>query len=227
MVLGIQKVIFIGSVPSLACGESGKPFCKTSLRTPDQDSNLDIPVFCSLLHCEGSALDQTATEVKVWWLLLSMVLLSVVSEASNKCSGINQPLKYIWGDAMTDPSDCIGPNGEPYPACLITRPCILCDSRQTWGGESQMRDTLFPYKRLVGRQSWAPIKERQEVQRILPPQFEQSKEACEQRFGYLEKKSDHLEMINLVVLEKSCDMLDPSTNRKPAFTTSGCQEFSY
>nr|CAD7601983.1 unnamed protein product [Timema genevievae] len=68
--------------------------------------------------------------VKVWWLLLSMVLLSVVSEASNKCSGINQPLKYIWGDAMTDPPDCIGPNGEPYPAATVAR---TFRSSNLWG----------------------------------------------------------------------------------------------
>nr|CAD7406675.1 unnamed protein product [Timema cristinae] len=59
-------------------------------------------------------------------------LASWKCDASNKCSGINQPLKYIWGDAMTDPPDCIGPNGEPYPAALLHNYQLANNAVNSW-----------------------------------------------------------------------------------------------
>nr|CAD7609745.1 unnamed protein product [Timema genevievae] len=38
-------------------------FVKTTLNTPDRDSNLDLPVIGSLVYCESSTLDYAATEV--------------------------------------------------------------------------------------------------------------------------------------------------------------------
>nr|CAD7393260.1 unnamed protein product [Timema cristinae] len=46
------------SVTALAWRESGKP----TLSTPNQDSNLDLPIIGSIVYCENSVLDLAATE---------------------------------------------------------------------------------------------------------------------------------------------------------------------
>nr|CAD7195516.1 unnamed protein product [Timema douglasi] len=61
-VLGIRKIEFRGSVPTLAWRESEKLFRKTTLSTPDQDSNPDFPVIGTLVYCERGELDTVATE---------------------------------------------------------------------------------------------------------------------------------------------------------------------
>ena len=50
------------------------------------------------------------------WLLCGVVTLTTVTGDSRKCVGIGQPLKYLWGDALQDPPDCVGPTGDAYPA---------------------------------------------------------------------------------------------------------------
>jgi uncharacterized RDD family membrane protein YckC len=50
------------------------------------------------------------------WLLCGVVTLTAVAGDSRNCEGIGQPLKYLWGDALQDPPDCIGPSGNAYPA---------------------------------------------------------------------------------------------------------------
>lgn len=35
---------------------------------------------------------------------------------AKKCEGNGLDLKYVWGDALTDPNDCIGPNNMQYPS---------------------------------------------------------------------------------------------------------------
>nr|CAD7451066.1 unnamed protein product [Timema bartmani] len=37
-------------------------FGKTTLSTPDRDSNLNLPIIGSLVYCKSNALDHTATE---------------------------------------------------------------------------------------------------------------------------------------------------------------------
>ncbi|XP_069700851.1 uncharacterized protein [Periplaneta americana] len=44
--------------------------------------------------------------------------------------GSNQPLKYLWGDALSDPPDCIGPGGKPYPTASVAR---TFRGGTTWG----------------------------------------------------------------------------------------------
>nr|CAD7400198.1 unnamed protein product [Timema cristinae] len=39
---------------------------KITLSTPDQDSNLNIPIISSLVYCESSALDHAATKVETY-----------------------------------------------------------------------------------------------------------------------------------------------------------------
>nr|CAD7457450.1 unnamed protein product [Timema tahoe] len=56
---GIRNVLFRGSVPEFAWRESGK----TTVNTPNRDSNLDLPVISSPVYSKSSALDHAATEV--------------------------------------------------------------------------------------------------------------------------------------------------------------------
>lgn len=43
------------------------------------------------------------------------------NEEAAKCGSRSQQLKYTWGDALSDPSNCIGPNNLPYPTTAINR----------------------------------------------------------------------------------------------------------
>lgn len=47
-------------------------------------------------------------------LLLASSLRSQVY-AAKKCQGTGLGLKYVWGDALTDSIDCLGPNNMQYP----------------------------------------------------------------------------------------------------------------
>ncbi|XP_014220404.1 uncharacterized protein LOC106648209 [Trichogramma pretiosum] len=77
---------------------------------------------------------------------LVLVLLAVVStkiEAASKCQGSG--LKYVWGDALTDSTDCLGPNNMQYPTGAIAR-----TFKNVWPGSSrtarhyQDRETIDP-----------------------------------------------------------------------------------
>nr|CAD7574204.1 unnamed protein product [Timema californicum] len=48
------------------CSDYGLGGCKTTLNTPDQDSNLNIPVIGSLVYCESSVLGPVPTELQVF-----------------------------------------------------------------------------------------------------------------------------------------------------------------
>lgn len=48
-----------------------------------------------------------------------VIMLSGLTQctiAGKKCAGNGLGLKYVWGDAMTDSPDCIGPNDMQYPS---------------------------------------------------------------------------------------------------------------
>lgn len=51
-------------------------------------------------------------------------------------------MKYISGDALTDSSNCVGPNGQPYPASTINRAFSGGSSRK--GRQSQFPTTVDP-----------------------------------------------------------------------------------
>nr|CAD7448027.1 unnamed protein product [Timema bartmani] len=65
-----SRLYLIGSVPAFGWKII---LAETTLRTPSRDSNLNIPVIGSLVHCESSALDHEATEAggdssnRKWW----------------------------------------------------------------------------------------------------------------------------------------------------------------
>nr|CAD7266887.1 unnamed protein product [Timema shepardi] len=62
MGLGRVRLILEEVYPSYTWRESGKPFRKTTLSSPDQDSNPDLPAINSLAYWESDALDHAATK---------------------------------------------------------------------------------------------------------------------------------------------------------------------
>ncbi|XP_043274397.1 uncharacterized protein [Venturia canescens] len=70
---------------------------------------------------------------------LVLTTLSFVTEAAKKCEGSGLGLKYVWGDALTDSMDCIGPNDSQYPSAAISR-----SFKSVWGGNSRTGRTLQP-----------------------------------------------------------------------------------
>nr|CAD7442813.1 unnamed protein product [Timema bartmani] len=63
---GLRADAIKGNELAFAWRESGKQlFGKTTLSTPNRDSNLDLPVIDILVYCESSALDHAVTEAGV------------------------------------------------------------------------------------------------------------------------------------------------------------------
>lgn len=48
--------------------------------------------------------------------LVLLITTFAYTYGANKCEGNDLGLKYVWGDALTDPDDCLGPNNMQYPA---------------------------------------------------------------------------------------------------------------
>ncbi|BES99616.1 Hypothetical protein NTJ_12433 [Nesidiocoris tenuis] len=62
--------------------------------------------------------------------------------AAEKCGSDGQQLKYLWGDALTDSPDCVGPNNITYPAAQIAR--AFRKSNALWGnGRTGRSGTLI------------------------------------------------------------------------------------
>lgn len=49
-------------------------------------------------------------------LVLLVCSSGLASEKAGKCAGSGLGLKYVWGDALTDAADCVGPNDMEYPS---------------------------------------------------------------------------------------------------------------
>ncbi|XP_044019568.1 uncharacterized protein LOC122859993 [Aphidius gifuensis] len=65
-------------------------------------------------------------------IIIIIFVLTQTTVGSKKCAGNGLDLKYVWGDAMTDSPDCIGPNNMQYPSAAITR-----SFKNLWGGNSR------------------------------------------------------------------------------------------
>lgn len=48
-------------------------------------------------------------------LYLIIIAMCAKVYTAKKCEGNGLGLKYVWGDALTDSPDCIGPNNMQYP----------------------------------------------------------------------------------------------------------------
>jgi hypothetical protein len=68
----------------------------------------------------------------ILWVFLFICKNTQLTNAAEKCAGSGLGLKYVWGDAMTDASDCIGPNNTEYPSAAISR-----SFKNLWGGNSR------------------------------------------------------------------------------------------
>ncbi|CAH1989819.1 unnamed protein product [Acanthoscelides obtectus] len=64
------------------------------------------------------------TRTSAYILTISTVILSIIDTTLSKipvrCEG-GGGLKYLWGDALSDNPDCVGPNNLPYPTAAIER----------------------------------------------------------------------------------------------------------
>lgn len=60
--------------------------------------------------------------VKIFYYKVFLCIIahrsSSSSDSGQRCS---KNFKYLYGDALSDAQDCIGPNGSPYPSDLIAR----------------------------------------------------------------------------------------------------------
>ncbi|XP_046435852.1 uncharacterized protein LOC124296822 [Neodiprion virginianus] len=65
-------------------------------------------------------------------LIFILTTVCLASTATRKCEGGGLGLKYVWGDALTDPTDCIGPNDMQYPSAAISR-----NFKGLWAGSSR------------------------------------------------------------------------------------------
>ncbi|KAI4480066.1 hypothetical protein M0804_010427 [Polistes exclamans] len=54
-------------------------------------------------------------------LFLIIIATCAQMYTAKKCEGNGVELKYVWGDALTDSPDCVGPNNMPYPTAAISR----------------------------------------------------------------------------------------------------------
>lgn len=75
--------------------------------------------------------------IKGYNILCIAVIFTIISTAlaklSSKCGGQDGNLKYLWGDALTDSPDCVGPNNVPYPHAAIAR----AFRNNMWSGSSR------------------------------------------------------------------------------------------
>jgi len=59
-----------------------------------------------------------------WQIFLQVLLLAAffkLSYTAQRCGGGSKKLQYVWGDALTDPPGCTGPDGRAYPAKEIQK----------------------------------------------------------------------------------------------------------
>ncbi|KAJ8976216.1 hypothetical protein NQ317_008097 [Molorchus minor] len=69
---------------------------------------------------------------------------STLAKIPTKCEG-GGGLKYLWGDALIDNPDCVGPNNKPYPTAAIER---SFRGSNPWMGSSRTgrsQKTIDPY----------------------------------------------------------------------------------
>ncbi|XP_026474219.1 uncharacterized protein LOC113377961 [Ctenocephalides felis] len=62
-----------------------------------------------------------------------------------ECQGSSRGLKYVWGDALTDPPDCLGPDNLPYPAAAVARAARGWSSGGNRKGRMGTLPTLDPH----------------------------------------------------------------------------------
>ncbi|XP_011500995.1 PREDICTED: uncharacterized protein LOC105364700 isoform X2 [Ceratosolen solmsi marchali] len=65
-------------------------------------------------------------------LTLLMLTASQSTHAAKRCEGTGLGLKYIWGDALIDSTDCLGPNNLQYPTTSIAR-----NFKNMWSGNAR------------------------------------------------------------------------------------------
>ncbi|KAI5699754.1 hypothetical protein M8J76_009162 [Diaphorina citri] len=98
----------------------------------------------------------TQTYTEIFRLIGTLFITSIVNPSSVLCDNRdtcedNKKLKYVWGDALTDSPNCLGPKGTPYPSTTITK---IFRRSQGWGSSRKGRsygtiDPLLTQKTLL------------------------------------------------------------------------------
>ncbi|KAL3282810.1 hypothetical protein HHI36_005975, partial [Cryptolaemus montrouzieri] len=76
--------------------------------------------------------------------ILGSFISEVLSKIPSQCQGAGN-LKYLWGDALSDSPDCLGPNDMPYPTAAIERSLKV----NAWSGNHRtgrsQKTTIDPF----------------------------------------------------------------------------------
>ena len=54
---------------------------------------------------------------------MQVLVVASHTSATPRCSSSGRGLQYLSGDALTDPADCLGPQGQLYPHQEVAR-CV-------------------------------------------------------------------------------------------------------
>ncbi|KAJ8943614.1 hypothetical protein NQ314_009699 [Rhamnusium bicolor] len=76
--------------------------------------------------------------------VICSIINTTLAKIPTKCEG-GGGLKYLWGDALVDNPDCVGPNNMPYPTAAIER---SFRGTNPWTGSSRTgrsQKTIDPY----------------------------------------------------------------------------------
>ena len=65
-------------------------------------------------------------------MFIALIVMKMAS-CQDYCGGSRngKKLQYVIGDAMTDSSDCLGPDGQPYPM-YVSLVYMLIDNIPNW-----------------------------------------------------------------------------------------------
>nr|CAD7577721.1 unnamed protein product [Timema californicum] len=139
-VLEIEKVEYKGNEPAYSWRESGKPFRKNHLQSSERESNLDIPVLCSLAQHETSALTNYAMRLLEEFMddheNLSVYLdhgLSQNSLLRKRTGSTSSRRTVISSETQTILEELTSPEGEADAAVITT--VVVTRAQVERGGE--------------------------------------------------------------------------------------------
>ncbi|XP_077285420.1 uncharacterized protein LOC143910703 [Arctopsyche grandis] len=82
--------------------------------------------------CDLIQISRMERSKMVIMIICGFWLTTAMAQEVTRCRGSELGLRHLWGDALTDPPDCIGPNGLPYPKAAVARAF-----RNVWSSNSR------------------------------------------------------------------------------------------
>ncbi|KAF5288725.1 hypothetical protein FQA39_LY15297 [Lamprigera yunnana] len=77
-------------------------------------------------------------------VIVCYIVACTYAKHTKKCEGASG-LKYLWGDALSDSPECLGPNNLPYPTAAVSR---TFRSSNLWTGNARTgrsQKTIDPF----------------------------------------------------------------------------------